>query len=223
MAEILEAIVHDTGPEPKRCVIWMHGLGADGHDFAPIVPELGLPRGTPVRFVFPHAPMQAVTINGGYVMRAWYDIIGTDLSRREDVAGVQASQAKIEAIIAREKSNGIAAASIVLAGFSQGGVIALQTGLRHAERIAGVMALSTYLSQPDALATERNTANDDVPIFMAHGVQDPVIALAHAKRSQEKLVELGYSVEWHTYAMPHSVCPEEIRDIGNWLKKVLKL
>jgi phospholipase/carboxylesterase len=167
--------------------------------------------------------MQPVTINGGHVMRAWYDIIGTDLSRREDVAGVKASQAKIEALIAREKSHGIAAANIVLAGFSQGGVIALQTGLRHAERIAGVMALSTYLSQPDALAGERNAANNDVPIFMAHGAQDQVIALAHAKRSQEKLVELGYSVEWHTYAMPHSVCPEEIRDIGNWLKKVLAI
>ncbi len=223
MTELLEAIERDTGPEPERCVIWLHGLGADGHDFAPIVPELGLPRTPSIRFLFPHAPMRPVTINNGYVMRAWYDILGTDLARREDEAGVRESQGLIEALIAREQSRGIVASNLVLAGFSQGGAIALQTGLRHAERIAGIMALSTYLPIAETVAAERSAVNLEVPIFMAHGVQDPMIVLPHARRSRDKLLALGYRVEWHEYAMPHSVCPEEIRDIADWLRKVLAL
>ena len=220
MTQALEAIQLDTGPNPRHCVIWMHGLGADGNDFAPIVPELGLPRSAAIRFLFPHAPMQPVTINGGYVMRAWYDILGTDLTRREDETGVRASQQSIEAMIAHEESRGIPASNLVLAGFSQGGAIALQTGLRHAARIAGIMALSTYLPLNESVAAERSAANQDVPIFMAHGAQDPMIILPRATSSRDKLVELGYAVEWHQYAMPHSVCAEEIRDIGNWLKKI---
>jgi phospholipase/carboxylesterase len=223
MSEILEAIEMQTAANPQRCVIWMHGLGADGHDFAPIVPELGLSRAAAVRFIFPHAPMQPVTINNGYVMRAWYDILEPDLVRREDEKGLRASQALIENLIARETSRGIKAANLVLAGFSQGGAIAFQTGLRHPERLAGIMALSTYLPIANTVAAERSAANQDVPIFMAHGTQDPVIVLSRATSSRDRLVELGYSVEWHQYTMPHSVCPEEIRDIGEWLRKVLSL
>jgi phospholipase/carboxylesterase len=223
MAEYLEAIQQETGPDPQYCVIWMHGLGADGYDFAPIVPELGLPKFPAIRFLFPHAPMRPVTINNGFVMRAWYDILGTDLARKEDERGVRASQALVEALMAREKARGIPASNIVLAGFSQGGAIALQTGLRQTDRIAGIMALSTYLPIAETVAAERAAANHDVPIFMAHGVQDPMIVLPHARRSRDKLNELGYAVEWHEYMMPHSVCPEEIRDIGNWLRKVFGL
>ena len=223
MSEVLEAIEMQTAANPQHCVIWMHGLGADGHDFAPIVPELGLPRAAAVRFIFPHAPMQPVTINNGYVMRAWYDILEPDLVRREDERGLRASQAQIETLVARETSRGIKASNLVLAGFSQGGAIAFQTGLRHAERLGGIMALSTYLPIANTVAAERSAANQDVPIFMAHGTQDPVIVLPRAVSSRDKLTELGYSVEWHQYAMPHSVCPEEIRDIGAWLRKVLSL
>ena len=221
MTELLEAIELETGPDPRHCVIWLHGLGDDGYGFASIVPELGLPRAPATRFLFPHAPMQPVTINNGFVMRAWYDILGNDLERREDTDGVRASQGRIEALIAREKSRGIAASNLVLAGFSQGGAIALQTGLRHAERIAGIMALSTYLPIANSVATERSAANLEVPIFMAHGTQDPMIVLPRAMRSRDNLIELGYHVEWHEYAMPHAVFPEEIRDIGSWLKSVL--
>jgi len=221
--EMLDAIELQTAPSPAHCVIWMHGLGADGHDFAPIVPELALPRGAAVRFIFPHAPMQAVTINNGYVMRAWYDILTPDLVRREDGKGLRASQALIETLIARETARGIKASNLVLAGFSQGGAIALQTGLRHPERLAGIMALSTYLPIADTVAAERSAANQEAPILMAHGIEDPVIVLPRATRSRDKLVELGYHVEWHQYPMPHSVCPEEIRDIGAWLRKVLSL
>jgi phospholipase/carboxylesterase len=223
MTETLEAIELATGPDPQYCVIWLHGLGADGNDFAPIVPELGLPRTPAIRFLFPHAPMQPVTINNGYVMRAWYDILGADLVRREDEKGLRASQSLIEAMIAREKTRGIAASKLVLAGFSQGGAIALQTGLRHAERIAGIMALSTYLPIAGTVAAERTAANREVPIFMAHGVQDPMIVLPRAISSRDQLIELGYAVEWHEYAMPHSVCGEEVRDIGNWLGRVFAI
>ena len=223
MAGYLDAIQQETGPDPKYAVIWLHGLGADGYDFAPIVPELGLPRFPAIRFLFPHAPMRPVTINNGYVMRAWYDILGLDLARREDEGGVRESQALIEALLLRERERGIAASNVVLAGFSQGGAIALQTGLRQADRIAGIMALSTYLPIADTVAAERAAANRDVPIFMAHGLQDPMIALPHARLSRDKLRELGYKVEWHEYMMPHSVCPEEIRDIAAWLKKTLGL
>jgi phospholipase/carboxylesterase len=220
MGELLDAIQLETGRDPERSVIWLHGLGADGRDFVPIVGELDLPA-APIRFVFPHAPVQPVTINNGMSMRAWYDIVADDIARREDERGVRASQRLVEALIARERERGVPAARIVLAGFSQGGAIALQTGLRHAERLAGIMALSTYVPIASALEAERNAANNDVPIFMAHGTQDPIIPLTHARRSRELLERLGYPVEWHEYAMPHSVSPQEIDDIGAWLRRVL--
>jgi phospholipase/carboxylesterase len=197
----------------------MHGLGADGNDFVPVVPELELPP-APIRFVFPHAPMQPVTINGGMVMRAWYDISDAAV-RREDERGVRASQARVEKLIEREKRRGTKASRLVLAGFSQGGAIALHTGLRHAERLAGIMALSSYVPVADKLAAEASAANRDAPIFMAHGTQDPVIPFQLALQSRELLASLGYSAEWHEYSMPHSVCPEEIADIGAWLRRTL--
>ncbi len=218
MSGLLETIEIDTGPSPRAAVIWLHGLGADGHDFEPIVPELGMAAAPGTRFVFPHAPMQPVAINGGAVMRAWYDVTGDG---RQDAAGIRASQAHVEALIARERARGIAARSIVLAGFSQGGAMALQTGLRHPERLAGILALSCYLPLPETLEREASQANRDVPIFMAHGTQDPVIPLSWAMRSRDHLIALGYAVEWREYPMPHSVCAEEIADIGRWLRVVL--
>ena len=217
----LEAIEIETTASPGVSIIWMHGLGADGHDFVDIVPELRLPARPGVRFVFPHAPMRPVTINGGYVMRAWYDIRDDGGVRREDPAGVRASQKAIEALIQREKERGVPAASIVIAGFSQGGAMALHTSLRHGERLAGVMALSCSLPLADTLAAEAVPANRDVPIFIAHGAQDPMIPMARALRARETLVGLGYRVEWHEYPMPHSVCAEEVRDISTWLGVVL--
>jgi len=221
VADQLEAIEIETAASPGASIIWMHGLGADGHDFVDVVPELSLPARPGVRFVFPHAPMRPVTINGGYVMRAWYDIRDDDGVRREDPAGVRASQRAIEALIAREKERGVPAAAIVLAGFSQGGAMALHTALRHTERLAGVMALSCSLPLSDTLAGEAAPANRDVSIFMAHGTHDPMIPMARALRAREVLTGLGYRLEWHEYPMPHSVCVEEIAHIGAWLAKVL--
>ena len=220
MAELLDAIEIETAPNPATSVIWLHGLGADGNDFVPIVRELELPH-APIRFVFPHAPMQPVTINNGMVMRAWYDVLGADLARREDARGVRASQALVEALIAREKERGTPARRIMLAGFSQGGAIALQTGLRHPERLAGIMALSAYVPIAESLEAEAHAANRDVPIFMAHGLYDPIIPVAAARRSRELLQRLGYPVEWHEYPMPHSVAPPELDDIGAWLARTL--
>jgi len=219
MPEPLAAIEIETGKNPAASIIWLHGLGADGNDFAPIVPELRLPK-TAIRFVFPHAPVQPVTINGGMRMRAWYDI-SDGANRREDERGVRASQVLIETLIGREKERGTKAERLVLAGFSQGGAIALQTGLRHPERIAGIMALSTYVPVGETLTAEASAANRDVPIFMAHGSYDPVIPLGRAEQSRGLLQSLGYPVEWREYGMPHSVCPEELADIGVWLGKVL--
>ena len=219
MSALLETVEIETGREPRAAVIWLHGLGADGHDFEPIVPELGMPAAAPgVRFVFPHAPLQPVTINGGAVMRAWYDVTSDG---RQDAAGIRASQVRVEALMARERARGIAARSIVLAGFSQGGAVALQTGLRHPERLAGILALSAYLPLPDTLAQEASEANRDAPIFMSHGTMDPVIPLSWATRSRDQLVALGYAVEWREYPMPHSVCAEEIEDVGRWLSGIL--
>ncbi len=220
MPETRDCIELETAPDPSASVIWLHGLGADGADFLPIVDELELPR-APIRFLFPHAPMQPVTINNGYVMRAWYDIVSADLGRREDERGVRASQRMVEALIAREEARGTSVDRIVLAGFSQGGAIALQTGLRHPARLAGILALSCYVPIPHTLAAEAHGANRAVPIFMAHGTHDPIVPLAHARRSRELLGQLGYRVEWHEYPMPHSVSPEELVDIGAWLRRVL--
>jgi phospholipase/carboxylesterase len=217
----LEAIEIETSASPGASIIWMHGLGADGHDFVDIVPQLSLPARPGVRFVFPHAPMRPVTINGGYVMRAWYDIREDGGTRREDPAGVRASQKSIEALLEREKARGVPARSIVLAGFSQGGAMALHTALRYGERLAGIMALSCSLPLADTLGAEASPANRDVPIFMAHGTHDPMIPMARAMRAREVLSGLGYRLEWHEYAMPHSVCLEEVRDISAWLGSVL--
>ena len=219
MPELLDAIEIETGKNPTASVIWLHGLGADGNDFAPIVPELRLPKAG-IRFVFPHAPVRPVTINAGMRMRAWYDI-ADGANRREDERGVRASQVLIEALIAREKERWTKAGRLVLAGFSQGGAIALHAGLRHPGRIAGIMALSAYVPVGEKLSAERSTANRDVPIFMGHGSDDPIIPLVRAEQSRNLLKSLGYPVEWHEYGMPHSVCPEELTDIGTWLRKVL--
>jgi phospholipase/carboxylesterase len=221
VADLLEAIEIETAASPTCSIIWMHGLGADGHDFVDIVPELGLPARPGIRFVFPHAPMRPVTINAGYVMRAWYDIRDDGGTRREDPAGVRASQKSIEALLEREKVRGVPARSIVLAGFSQGGAMALHTALRYGERLAGIMALSCSLPLADTLGAEASPANRDVPIFMAHGTHDPMIPMARAMRAREVLSGLGYRLEWHEYAMPHSVCLEEVRDISAWLGSVL--
>jgi phospholipase/carboxylesterase len=217
----LDALEVETAASPSAAVIWMHGLGADGYDFVDVPPMLRLPDRRGIRFVFPHAPMQPVTINGGMVMRAWYDVRHDAGARREDEAGIRASQDRVEALIAREKARGIAAARLVLAGFSQGGAMALHTSLRHPERLAGVMALSCFLPLADRLAAEAAPANRDVPIFLAHGTDDPVIPLARAAQARATLGGLGYHVEWHEYPMPHSVCPEEIADIGAWLARIL--
>ena len=219
--ELLPGIELETAPGPTASVIWLHGLGADGNDFVPIVPELGLPGSLPTRVVFPHAPIRAVTINNGMRMRAWYDITGADLYNRADLVGVRQSQAQLEALIAREGARGMRPERIVVAGFSQGGAIALYTGLRHGARLAGIMALSTYLIAPDRLAAEASAANRTVPVFMAHGTADPVLRFDWGQASQAALAAAGYQVEWHTYRMQHAVCLEEIQAIGAWLRRVL--
>jgi phospholipase/carboxylesterase len=211
-----ETVELETAAGADASVIWLHGLGADGHDFEPVVPELRLPPALGVRFVFPHAPVRPVTLNMGMRMRAWYDIVQLG-GGPEDGDGIRASQALTEGLIARERERGVAPGRIVLAGFSQGGAIALHTGLRHAKRLAGILALSTYLPLADSLAAQAGAANRDLPIFMAHGRFDDVIPLERARQSRERLESLGYAVAWREYAMPHSVCGEEIADIAAWL------
>jgi len=217
----LETLEIETGPAPTRTVIVLHGLGDSGHGFAPIAEELDLSALGPVRFVLPHATERPVTVNGGYVMRAWYDILGTDLARREDEAGLRQSQTEIEALIAAENARGIATSRIVLAGFSQGCAMALLTGLRHKERLAGVAGLSGYLPLAATTAAERSEANRDVPIFLAHGIQDPVVPYPRGTASRDALAALGYTIEWHDYPMPPSVCAQEIADLNRWLLRVL--
>ena len=218
----LETLEIETAPEPTASIIVMHGLGADGRDFVPICDELDLSAAGPVRYVFPHAPVRPVTVNGGMSMRAWYDILGADIARREDEAGLRASRLEIEALIAHERSRGIPASRIVLMGFSQGCAMTLLTGLRHGERLAGLVALSGYLPLAANTAAERSAANQGLPIFQAHGRIDPVIPLSRATDSRDALQALGYAVEWHEYPMPHSVCAEEIGDLNRWLLNVLK-
>lgn len=219
---LLETIEVATSDNPTAAVIWMHGLGADGNDFVPIVRELDLAGCPGIRFVFPHAETMPVTINNGYVMRAWYDILGMDLVRREDEGGLRASQQRIEDLIAREVARGIPSERIVLAGFSQGCAMTLQTGLRHPQKLAGLMCLSGYLPLADKTAGERSNANQHTPVFMAHGRGDGVVTINRAEASRDLLKDLGYDIEWHEYLMPHSVCAEEIDDISAWLKRVLK-
>ena len=217
----LEVIEAQTGENPVATILIMHGLGADGRDFLPIAEQLDLSGVGPVRFLFPSAPSMPVTINGGFVMPAWYDILGADLVRREDEAGLRQSQAAIEALIARERTRGMPAERIVVAGFSQGCAMALMIGLRHPERLAGIVGLSGYLPLADKAAQERSTANQGVPIFLAHGSHDGVIVLPRATASRDVLKSLGYALEWHEYPMEHSVCPEEIADLARWLRRVL--
>jgi phospholipase/carboxylesterase len=212
---------HGSG-QPDACVIWLHGLGADGHDFEPIVPELRLPSTLSIRFIFPHAPMMPVTINNGYVMRAWYDILAMDIGSEQDEAGIRASQQSLERLIEAQISDGIRSERIVLAGFSQGGAIILQTGLRFDRPLAGLMALSTYLPLATSLQAEHSDCNRATPIFMGHGDSDPVVRPELAYRSRSRLEQQGYTLEWHEYpGMEHSVCMEEIGHISQWLKQRL--
>ena len=219
MTTELECIEITTSIQPKFSVIWLHGLGADGNDFAPVVPELNVDD-IPIRFIFPHAPVMPITINGGMPMRAWYDLYMLDLVRHEDEKGLRDSQQLINGLIARENARGIATENIVLAGFSQGCAMTLQTALRLEESLAGLVCLSGYLPLASKIATERHAANQNTPIFMAHGTADPVVPFQRAKEAHTTLTQLGYDIEWHSYAMPHSVCPEEIAAIGTFLKKV---
>lgn len=219
--ELLQNIEIETAPNPQVAVIWLHGLGADGNDFVPLVNELDLSGLPGIRFVFPHAKTMPVTINGGYVMRAWYDITGAELTRREDEGGLRASQRDVEALIAREKARGIPASRIILAGFSQGCAMTLQTGMRHPEKLAGMLCLSGYLPLANVVVNERTPESLATPIFMAHGTHDNVVPFARARESKELLVSLGYQVEWHEYMMQHSLCLEEVQDMSAWLKKVV--
>jgi phospholipase/carboxylesterase len=214
---LLPTVEHETAANPTRSILWLHGLGADGNDFAPIVPELVAKDWPALRFVFPHAPVQPVTINGGVPMRAWYDIHGFDARAPQDEAGIRVSIAAVEALIARENERGVPDENIFLVGFSQGGAIALSAGLRHARALAGIVALSTYVPISSLLAAERHAANAATPIFWGHGSADPVVLYQRGVDSRELLQSLGYTVDWHSYPMPHSVCAQEIADLRQWL------
>jgi len=216
--ELLECLEVSTSDNPEYSVIWMHGLGADGHDFEPIVPYLGLPPGLSIRFVFPHALMRPITINGGAVMRAWYDIKEISTTKGQDEAGVRHSATKVQELIDRELQRGIPASRIVLAGFSQGGAMALHVGLRYPQKLAGIMVLSAYLMFPERLQSEISEANTTTPVFVAHGSQDPVIPIALGQAICSRLEAGQWPVEWHSYPVPHSVSQAEITDIGRWLK-----
>jgi phospholipase/carboxylesterase len=222
MSALLTTLEIETAPDPRYAVIWLHGLGADGSNFEPVVPELGLPADPGVRFVFPNAPSMPVTCNGGYVMPAWYDIISLDTnSRRVDDAGIVASREAIRRLIEREVARGVPAARIFVAGFSQGGAVAYATALTHPEPLAGVIALSTYIPNPAWLAAEASEANKSTPIFAAHGSEDDVVAPVLGRAARDFLIQRGYPLEWHDYAMPHSVCIEEIEAIGGWLRRIM--
>jgi phospholipase/carboxylesterase len=216
-----EAVEIETGREPTGAVIWLHGLGADGHDFEPVVPELVRPGERALRFVFPHAPIRPVTLNGGYAMRAWYDIAALDRRTAEDENGIRASQAAIDTLIRRENARGIGSERIVLAGFSQGGAMAVFAATRYPERLAGIMGLSCYLLLAPRLDSERVAANQSTPVFLAHGTQDPVVPAVLGEHGWHALQANGYTVEWHVYEMPHALCPQEVSDIAAWLRRVL--
>lgn len=220
--QALECVELQTHTSPTASVVWLHGLGADGFDFVPIVRELQNLGAPPARYVFPHAPTRPVTINGGYVMRAWYDILGTQIDRREDEGGLRQSQAQVEALLDREVARGTPRSRIVLAGFSQGGAITLQVGLRQPERLAALVVLSAYLPLAASAAVESAAAGRAVPIFMAHGRDDTVIPIDRGRASRESLEAMGCAVQWHEYAMPHSVCEEELRDLARFLSDALK-
>jgi phospholipase/carboxylesterase len=218
---LLETVEVETAPRPQASVIWLHGLGADGHDFEPVVPEIARGFARPLRFVFPHAPVRPVTINNGYRMRAWYDIAGFDRSALQDEVGIRGADAAVRALIRRENERGVPAERIVLAGFSQGGAMALFTGVRYPERLAGIMGLSCYLVLAATLDEERDAANQSTPVFMAHGTFDPVVDVRLGEETRKTLEARGYALTWRTYPMPHAVSPEEIADITSWLQRVL--
>jgi phospholipase/carboxylesterase len=218
MTEMLETVEVETGPQPTAAVVWLHGLGADGHDFEPLVPELHWPGAPAIRFIFPHAPVRRVTINGGMPMRAWYDIVSLGSGRDHDQQGIADSVNRVAQLVRRERERGIAAGRIVLAGFSQGGAIALQLAVRFAEKLAGLIALSTYLLLDHRLAAEAHESNLGLPVFVAHGTQDPMVPYRLGEQLAARLREMGYAVEWRSYAMPHSVCPEEVIDLAAWLR-----
>jgi phospholipase/carboxylesterase len=221
MSVLLETVERETAPQPTASVVWLHGLGADGYDFDPIVPALRLPGGPEIRYVFPHAPVRPVTINGGVAMRAWYDIYAIQRGAREDESGIRASSEAIAALIRREAERGIPANRVVLAGFSQGGAVALHAGLRYPETLAGIVALSTYLPLR-AMTAEFHAANRATPIFMAHGSLDPVVPPVLGEDSAKLLAEAGHNVQFRHYTMPHSVCPEEVEDIRGWMGRILR-
>jgi len=218
---LLDAVEINPVLPPRAGIIWLHGLGADGHDFEPLIPQLDIVDRLGVRVVLPHAPRRPVTINTGMLMPAWYDIAAADFSRGQDSEGIRASEQQLRALIAREVSLGIPASRILLAGFSQGGAIALHAGLRYPEQLAGILALSTYLPLAARLEAEASTANRTIPIMMAHGTRDPVVPLQLAEQSRDHLQQAGYAVDWYTYAMPHAVCPEEVADVSRWLERRL--
>ncbi len=218
---MLESIEIETGPQPRHSVIWLHGLGADGHDFEPIVPELVKPRWPSLRFVFPHAPVRPITLNGGMRMRGWYDIHGLELMAIEDEAGILASVAEVERLLARERQRGVDSHRILLAGFSQGGAVALAAGLTQPERLAGIVALSTYLPIAAQVAARRAPIQAGLPVFVGHGAVDPIVPQALGLAARQRLQDWGHTVEWHSYGMPHSVCAEEIRDLSGWMERHL--
>jgi len=221
-SELLECVEINPEKEPAYVVIWLHGLGADGHDFEAIVPELRLPESLPVRYLFPHAPTRPVTINMGMVMRAWYDILEMDVSRKVDVDTIVESSSLLRDLIQRELDAGIPSERILLAGFSQGGAIVLHTALRYEKPLAGLLALSTYLPTVDSLAAEHSDANRHIPILMAHGKHDPMIPIINAENTREALTRLGYTIQWHTYPMEHQVCMEEIQAVRNWMLQIMQ-
>ncbi|MFT4246549.1 MAG: alpha/beta hydrolase [Pseudomonas sp.] len=216
---MLEVLERETGPDPQWSVLWLHGLGADGHDFAPIVPELVRPHWPALRFVFPHAPVRPITINNGVRMRGWYDIVSMDFAQRADAQGIEASIVEVEALIAREQARGIPPERLLLAGFSQGGAITLAAGLRRAVPLAGLIALSTYLPEAAGAAARVADGAARQPVFMVHGAGDPVIPQPYAALSAQTLRELGFEVEWHSYPMAHQVCAEEIQALGEWMER----
>jgi phospholipase/carboxylesterase len=211
----------ETGPNPVGTIIWMHGLGADGHDFEPLVPELVRPGERALRFVFPHAPVRPVTLNNGYRMRAWYDIVSIQRGSAQDEAGIRASHGIVDSLVRRENERGIPSSKIVLAGFSQGGAMALYSGTRYPDKLAGIMGLSCYMLLESQFSAERVAANHATPIFLGHGTQDPVVSLALGEATRRLLETEGYPVDWHAYPMPHSVCPQEVLDIATWLRRVI--
>ncbi|MHC4935284.1 MAG: alpha/beta hydrolase [Planctomycetota bacterium] len=221
MAERLPCVEVETGPDPVASIVWLHGLGADGHDFEPIVPALRIPPELPIRFVFPHAPSMPVTINNGFVMPAWYDILEMSIERRVDEDGVRRSTELVETLLAHERERGIPSERIILGGFSQGGAIAAFAGLRHAHPLAGIMILSAYLPLPEKIAEEASIANRATPILQCHGEWDPVVPVGLGKGTAELLQERGYGLRWHGYAAPHTVHPDEATDIGRWIVEVL--